>query len=121
MYDSKYRLLASTQTGRFQRPWVGMYLGVAMANLWTKNGLPLSCQGNEVFSRSGAPVGHLVGDRVFRREDGAYIGTIVGDRLIHRSFDLDGPNRPYTRRVSVPDADLRPPVIAWGDEPVIPD
>jgi hypothetical protein len=94
---------------------------VAMANLWTKNGIPLSCQGNDVFSRSGTPVGHLVGDRVFRHEDGEYVGTIVGDRLIHRSFDLDGPNRPYTRRVSVPDADLRPPVIAWGDEPVVPD
>jgi hypothetical protein len=93
-----------------------------MANLWTKNGIPLSCRGNDVFSRSGALVGHLVGDRVFRRDDGddgEYIGTIVGDRLIHRSFDVDGPNRPYTRRISVPDADLRPPIIAWGDEPVL--
>ncbi|MDT4892094.1 MAG: hypothetical protein QOE97_1129 [Pseudonocardiales bacterium] len=90
-----------------------------MANLWTKNGIPLFCRGNDLYSRSGALVGHLVGDRVFHPEDGEYIGTIVGDRLIHRSFDVDGPNRPYTRAVSVPDADLRPPVTAWGDEPVL--
>jgi hypothetical protein len=92
-----------------------------MANLWTKNGLPMTCQGNDVFSRSGALVGRLVGDRVFREEDGGYVGTIVGDRLIYRSFDMDGPNRPYARRVTVPDADVVPPVIAWGDEPVVPD
>ena len=56
-----------------------------MANLWTKNGIPLSCRGNDLYSRSGALVGHLVGDRVFRPEDGEYIGIYYV--LRSNSFD----------------------------------
>ena len=91
-----------------------------MANLWTKNGRPLQCEGNEVFVPSGALVGRLVGDRVFRA-DGDYVGTFVGDRLVYRTFDIEGPNRAYTRRVSSPDVETVPPVHTWGDEPKLPE
>jgi hypothetical protein len=91
-----------------------------MSKLWTKNGRPLSCQGNEVFAPSGALVGRIHGDRVFRAEDGGYVGTLVGDRLIYRTYDIDGPNRAYTRRVTDINADTVPPSHTWGDEPTVP-
>jgi hypothetical protein len=53
-------------------------------------------------------------------EDGGYVGTLVGDRLIYRTYDIDGPNRAYTRRVTDINADTVPPSHTWGDEPTVP-
>lgn len=92
-----------------------------MEKLWTKNGRPLSCRGNDVFTRSGTLVGRIHGDRVFRTGDGRYVGTLVGDRLVFRSYDVDGPDRAYARRASDIDPDTVPPIRTWGDEPVLPD
>jgi hypothetical protein len=92
-----------------------------VAKLWTKNGRPLACHGNDVFTPSGTLVGRITGDRVFRTGDGGYVGTLVGDRLVFRSYDVDGPDRAYARRASDIAADTVPPSITWGDEPVLPD
>lgn len=92
-----------------------------MRKLWTKNGRPLLNDGNMVTVPSGTVVGKIAGDRVFSAGDGAYVGTLVGDRLVFRSYDIDGPERHYTRPVSAIDVDEVPPARMWGDEPVIPD
>ena len=93
----------------------------AVRKLWTKNGRPLLNDGNLVMVPSGRMVGRIAGDRVFTEEGGTYVGTLVGDRLVFRSFDIDGPERQYTRPVTVADVDEVPPARMWGDEPVIPD
>ena len=92
-----------------------------MRKLWTKNGRPLLNDGNAVMVPSGTMVGRISGDRVFAEGSGAYVGTLVGDRLVFRSFDIDGPDRQYTRPVTVVDRDEAPPARMWGDEPVIPE
>jgi hypothetical protein len=91
-----------------------------MPHLWTKNGQALAFQGNAIVSPSGALVGRIRGDRVFR-DDGGYVGTLVGDRLIYRSHDIDGPSRAYTRRVSPTEVASVQPARTWGDEPIITD
>lgn len=93
----------------------------SMSKLWTKSGRPLDCQGNDVLSASGALVGRIRGDRVFRDNDGGYVGTLVGDRLVYRSYDVEGPNRAYTRRISELVGDVVAPSHTWGDEPLVPD
>jgi len=89
--------------------------------IWTKNGRPLACRGNDVFTLAGALVGRISGDRVIRAVDTVYVGTLVGDRLVFRSFDSDGPDRPYARPVTDVAPDSVPPSQTWGDEPVLPD
>ncbi|MEV6348285.1 hypothetical protein [Actinoplanes sp. NPDC051851] len=90
-----------------------------MRQLWTKAGRPLLNDGNDVTVPSGAPVGRIRGDRVFRADD-TYVGTLVGDRLVYRSYDIDGPERPYTRPVTVKWVSAVPPAHLWGDEPTLP-
>lgn len=89
--------------------------------LWTKNGRPLLNEGNTVMVPSGTVVGRIAGDRVFAVADGTYVGTLVGDRLVFRSFDIDGPDRQYSRPVTVVDVDEVPPAKMWGDEPELPE
>lgn len=92
-----------------------------MRKLWTKNGRPLLNDGNTVLVPSGTVVGKIAGDRVFAADGGAYVGTLVGDRLVFRTFDIDGPDRHYSRPVTVVDVDTVEPAHMWGDEPVIPE
>lgn len=91
-----------------------------MRKLWTKQGRPLLNDGNDVFVPSGTLVGRIRGDRVFRVTDDGYVGTLVGDRLVYRSYDIDGPDRPYSRPVTPRDVDAVAPLPTWGDEPVLP-
>lgn len=92
-----------------------------MRRLWTKNGRPLLNDGNDVYVASGTLVGRIRGDRVFRTSDDQYVGTLVGDRLVFRSYDRDGPYRPYPRPVSPDAPDSVPPARMWGDEPALPE
>jgi hypothetical protein len=92
-----------------------------MRQLWTKNGRPLLNDGNDVYVPSGTLVGRIRGDRVYRSEDDGYVGTLVADRLVFRSYDIDGPDRPYSRPVTVEKVDAVAPSKTWGDEPTIPD
>lgn len=91
-----------------------------MWRVWTKNGRPLSCEKNDVYGPSGATVGQIEGDRVFG-PDGAYVGSLVGDRLVYRSYDTEGPIRPYARKASDQGPRRVMPLRTWGDEPKIPD
>ncbi|HVW42823.1 MAG TPA: hypothetical protein VHC18_15870 [Amycolatopsis sp.] len=91
-----------------------------MAKLWTKNGRPLSRDGNDVYTAAGTLIGRIHGDRVFGAKDGGYVGTLVDDRLVFRTYDVDGPYRAYTRQASDSLADTVPPSRTWGDEPILP-
>jgi 4-fold beta-flower domain-containing protein len=55
-----------------------------MADLYTKNGLPLRVRGDRVYNPSGQNFGYIRGDRVYGL-DGRYRGSIVNDRLVYRS------------------------------------
>lgn len=83
-------------------------------------------KGNDVLTQSGAVVGRISGDRVFRDNGagvpGEYVGTVVGDRLVYRSFDSDGPYRPFRRRATEIRLDSTgrvAPSKLWGDEPTL--
>ncbi|ELE7121352.1 MULTISPECIES: hypothetical protein [Stenotrophomonas] len=90
-------------------------------DLFTKNGKPLQVNGEFVYSRSGAVVGRIKGERVFG-PDGKYVGSIVNDRLIYRSTQSAAISSPFSqaRRAGTARAN-RVGSAAWGDEPTIPD
>jgi hypothetical protein len=88
-----------------------------MADLFTKNGKPLTLSGDDVFDRSGRQVGRRLGDKVFG-PDGRYAGTIVGDRVVYRSTDSAEISSPFPAqwRAGSADADSVASAI-WGEEP----
>jgi len=89
--------------------------------LYTKNGKPLQVSSDTVFSKSGAVVGRIRGEKVYGT-DGRYVGTIAGDRLVYRSTDSAGISSPFVAapRAGVALANSAGTAI-WGDEPNIPD
>lgn len=91
-----------------------------MRQLWTKNGRPLLNEGNDVFLPSGSLIGRLRGDRVYGVDDDKYLGTLVRDRLVFRSYDIDGPERAYSRPVTTEFVESVLPAKMWGDEPELP-
>jgi hypothetical protein len=90
-----------------------------MGVMYTKQGVPVTVSGSDVYGPSGRQFGRISGKRVFG-PDGRYVATIVGDRLIYRSTDAAvigssfAPSRTaasgYARAVATAD---------WGDEPDI--
>jgi len=92
-----------------------------MANLYTKDGRPLTRRGDDLFSKSGAHVGRVSGDRV-HAPDGRYAGTIVDDRVIYRSTDSAMVSSPFAQAAGAGSASAQAPSsAAWGDEPDFPD
>ena len=113
--------------GRYRRRWAaaqtvgGICVNRPMANLYTKNGRPLTRRGDDLFSRSGAHVGRVRGDRV-HAPDGRYAGTIVDDRVIYRSTDSAMISSPFAQAAGAGSASAQAPSsAAWGDEPDFPD
>ena len=89
--------------------------------MYTKNGKPLQVSGDDVYSRSGKPVGRIRGDKVYG-SDGRYVGTIVGDRLVYRSTDSAGASSSFapSARAGTAKASHAGSAV-WGSEPDIPD
>lgn len=92
-----------------------------MSVMYTKEGVPVTVSGSNVYSPSGRQFGRISGKRVFG-PNGQYVATVVGNRLIYRSTDAAvigssfAPSRTaasgYARAVATAD---------WGDEPNIGD
>lgn len=90
-----------------------------MASLYTKDGVPLTVQGNRVFNPSGQNFGSIQGDRVYGL-DGSYRGTIVGDRLVYRSTDSASVGSASAASAGAASASAHAAASAiWGDEPDI--
>ncbi len=90
-----------------------------MADLYTKQGRPLSVSGDKVFNRDGRQVARSKGDKVYG-PDGRYVGTIVGDRLIYRSSQSASVSSPFAPAVRAGSASAsRGATGAWGEEPPI--
>ncbi|MBQ1081578.1 hypothetical protein [Nocardiopsis sp. B62] len=90
-----------------------------MANLYTKNGVPLNVRGNEVFNQSGRSIGRISGSKVFG-SNGRYVGTIDGDRLVYRSTDSATTGGSFAPSAGAGTASA--PVAGsaiWGEEPDI--
>jgi hypothetical protein len=87
--------------------------------MYTKNGVPLTVQGDRVFNPRGVNFGYIRGDRVFGL-DGGYRGTIVGDRLIYRSQSATmGSARAQSAGIGGSARAAQAGSAAWGDEPDI--
>jgi hypothetical protein len=87
--------------------------------LYTKNGVPLTVSGNQVYNPAGRQFGRISGSRVYGA-NGRYVGTIDGDRLVYRSIDSAMMEAAFTPFVSAPTAMARQTASAvWGDEPDI--
>jgi hypothetical protein len=69
--------------------------------LYTKNGVPIKVNNQQVFNPSGHQFGRVKGTKV-HGPDGRYIGTIVGDRLIYRSADSATIGSPFIPSISSP-------------------
>ena len=88
-----------------------------MADLYTKNGVPLTLRGDRMYNPSGQNFGYVRTDRVFGL-NGRYRGTIVGDRLVYRapsSTTVSGVRAASARIASAaraPRAEMPP----WGDD-----
>ncbi len=87
--------------------------------LWTKNGRPLSVSDANVYTKSGAHVGRISGDKVYD-PSGSYVGTIVGDRLVDRHSARTGSASVRRRDVAAGKSATRDGSTIWGDEPDIP-
>lgn len=68
--------------------------------IFTKDGVPISQVGNDLFDSSGNQVARLQGDKA-SGPDGRYIATLANKRLIHfdRDSTLTGPK--FTPRTVV--------------------
>lgn len=90
-----------------------------MADLYTKNGVPLQVLGDGVYNPSGHQFGRISGSKVFD-SGGRYIGTIVDGRLVYRSTDSAEISSPFAPSVSAGTASAHMAGSAiWGDEPNI--
>ena len=54
--------------------------------LYTKNGVPISQSGRDLFDASGRQVARMQGNKAYG-PDGRYIATLTGRRLVYRSSD----------------------------------
>jgi hypothetical protein len=90
-----------------------------MSSLYTKDGVPLTVQGNAVFNPDGENVGNLQGDRVYDLQ-GGYRGTVVNGRLIYRSTDSAAVGSARATVAGAASASAHAAGSAeWGDEPNI--
>ncbi|HEY0641124.1 MAG TPA: hypothetical protein VGD67_26125 [Pseudonocardiaceae bacterium] len=90
-----------------------------MASLYTKNGVPLTVRGDQVFNPSGRQFGRIQGSKVFG-SNGRYVGTIVGDRLVYRSTESAAISSPFAPSASAGSAIAHSAGSGlWGDEPDI--
>jgi hypothetical protein len=90
-------------------------------SLYTKKGRPLQASGDRVYSRSGRPVGRVVGAWVYGT-DGRYVGTIANGRLVYRSTDSEAVIPPFAAASLAPSSRGHVGAVGtWGDEPDIPD
>jgi hypothetical protein len=90
-----------------------------MANLYTKNGVPLRVSGNAVFNPAGKQFGRIRNAKVYG-QNGRYIGTIVGDRLVFRSTHSASISSPFAPRAGTASAGARRAGSGLsGDEPDI--
>ena len=91
-----------------------------MADLYTKDGIPLRARGDRVYNDRGDHFGYIRGDRVYGL-DGRYRGTIVNDRVVYRSTqsaNVSG-SRGRTAGIGGSGAARRAGSALWGDEPNI--
>ncbi len=90
-----------------------------MSVMYTKQGVPVTVSGSNVYGPSGRQFGRISGKRVFG-PDGRYVATIVGNRLIYRSTDAAVIGSPFAPSQTVASAYVRAVATAdWGDEPDI--
>ena len=89
-----------------------------MAELYTKNGVPLTTRGDRIYNPAGENFGYVRTDRVFGL-NGRYRGTIVGDRLVYRPTGSGGASRAATPRIAPAARARRGASPLWGDEPNI--
>jgi hypothetical protein len=88
--------------------------------LYTKDGVPLTVNGDRVYNSDGENFGQIRNDCVYDLQ-GQYRGTIVGDRLIYRSTQsarVVGARAQSASRAGAARA-YRASAAAWGDEPNI--
>lgn len=91
-----------------------------MAELYTKNGRPLTVRGDDIFDRDGRHVARRRGDKVYG-PDGRYAGTIVGDRVVYRSTESATISSPFVQQAGSGSAEAGQAGSAvWGDEPFEP-
>jgi hypothetical protein len=91
-----------------------------MADLYTKDGIPLQMRGDRVYNDSGDNFGYIRGDRVYGL-DGRYRGTIVNDRVVYRSTQsaTTSGSRAGTAGIGGSATARRVGSAMWGDEPNI--
>jgi hypothetical protein len=85
--------------------------------LYSKNGVPISQSGRELFDARGRQVAQVQGDKAYG-PDAKYIATLTGGRLVHRSSD--GPSRIASitpRQVAGFSVSSVVGVAIYGDEP----
>lgn len=94
-----------------------------MEVIYTREGLPLKVNGDDLFARSGQHVARLSrGRKKAYGSDGKYVGTLVGDRLIYRSVDRAAIGPSFAKRAGQPHALVKHARTAlWGDEPSLAD
>ena len=92
-----------------------------MADLYTKEGRPLKRSGDNLFSRSGAHIAKIRGEKAYG-PSGKYVGTIVGNRLIYRSTEGASISSPFAQTAHAGFASASSAgIAAWGEEPPVPD
>ena len=89
-----------------------------MADLYTKNGVPLTVRGDRIYNPSGDNFGYVRSDRVFGL-NGRYRGTIVGDRVVYRPTGSVSATRAASARIAAGRRAPRGESALWGDEPNI--
>jgi hypothetical protein len=85
--------------------------------LYTKDGVPISQSGRELFDAKGRQVAQVQGGKAYGR-DGNYIATIDGGRLVHRSSDSAFSASTFTpKQVAGFSVASVARVAIYGDEP----
>ena len=89
-----------------------------MADLYTKNGKPLTLRGDDVYDSSGRHVGRRSGNKIYA-PNGRYAATIVGDRAIYRSTESAAISSSFAPNASTAGSAEanRAGTADWGDEP----
>jgi len=87
--------------------------------MYTKQGVPVTVSGSNVYGPSGRQFGRISGKRVFG-PNGQYVATIVGNRLIYRSTDAVVIGSPFAPSQTMASSYAYAVATAdWGDEPNI--
>ena len=90
-------------------------------DLYTKNGRPLQVLGDIVYSRSGRPVGRIVGSKV-HGTDGRYVASVVGDVLVYNPTEGAGSSGSFSvGSIAAIGTASRIASSIVGEEPDIPD